>query len=112
MKQKLLIAGVMFAFSTVVTAAGMGSGNMSAADKATMHSKMSTMSATDKAAMRASMGAGNMGGAGMNHGAGDMGKDSMGAQGMKGTPNHKHSGAQQGAMQNNSAAATPTAQAQ
>jgi len=116
MKQKLLAAGVMFFFSSIAVAAGMGAG-MSAADKAAMHNKMSTMSATDKAAMRSSMGAGNMGGAGMNHSAGAMGKGAaagtgaMGAQGMKGTPNHNHTGAQQGAMQNNPAA-TPPAQAQ
>lgn len=114
MKQKLLIAGVMFTFSTLVVAAGMGSGNMSAADKAAMHSKMSTMSATDKAAMRSSMGAGNMGGAGMNHGAGAMGKGAMSGQGMKGTqgtPNQNRDTAKHDAMQNNQAA-TPPVQAQ
>lgn len=110
MKQKLLTAGVMFVFSSVAVAAGMGAG-MSAADKAAMHNKMSTMSAADKAAMRSSMGAGNMGGAGMNHGTGSMGKGAMTGQGMKGTSNHNHTGTQQGAMQNNPAA-TPPAQAQ
>lgn len=95
MKMSLLFAGVMFVVSSVATAAGMGAG-MSAADKAAMHNKMSTMSAADKAAMRSSMGAGNMGGAGMQHGAGQMGKGAISGQGMQGNP--KHTGAQPGAM--------------
>lgn len=116
MKQKLFIAGMMFALSTVATAAGMGAGNMSAADKTAMHNKMSTMSAADKAAMRSNMGAGNVGGAGMNHGAGNMGKGAagkgaMGGQGMQGTPNQNPTSAQHGAMQN-TPATTPSVQVQ
>jgi len=107
MKQTILIAGMMFAFSTVAMAAGMGAGNMSAADKAAMHNKMSTMSAADKAAMRSSMGAGNVGGAGMNHGTGSMGKGAMTGQGVHGTPNQSHDAAQHAAMQNTAATATP-----
>ncbi len=111
MKQNLLIAGMMFVFSSVAVAAGMGAG-MSAADKAAMHSKMSTMSAADKAAMRSSMGAGNVGGAGMNHGAGSMGKGTMGGHpGMKGTqggaPDQNHNAAQHDAMHNNQTATLP-----
>lgn len=113
MKKSLLVAGLMFAVSSVAVAAGMGAG-MSAADKAAMHSKMSTMSAADKAAMRSSMGAGNMGGAGMQHGAGHTGKGTpgkgaMGGQGMQGKSSH--TGAQQGAMPTPPASVAP-AQAQ
>lgn len=112
MKQKLLIAGAMFIFSNLAVAAGMGAG-MSAADKAAMHSKMSTMSAADKAAMRANMGAGNMGGSGMQHGAGHTGKGAAGKGTMGGQGNH--TGAPHGAMPTTPVAppaTTPAVQAQ
>lgn len=116
MKQKLFIAGMMFALSTVATAAGMGAGNMGAADKTAMRNKMNTMSAADKAAMRASMGAGNMGGSSMSHGTSGMGKGAAGKRTMGGKDMQgNQTGSQHGATPatpETSPVATPAAQAQ